>query len=52
MTDDELLREALKALKAVDAAVAPTTLGTNELSMVFREARAVAAKLEKRLLTT
>jgi hypothetical protein len=32
--------ELLKALEAIDAAVSPTTLGPNELSMIFRKARA------------
>ncbi len=37
----------LKALEAVVAAVAPTTLGTNELSMIFRQARATIEEATK-----
>jgi hypothetical protein len=50
MTDEELMREALKALKEIDAAMVPTTLGTNTLSNLWRKARAAIAKLEQRLL--
>ena len=50
MTDEELMREALKALKEVDEELIPTVLGDCPLSMVGRRARAVIANLEQRLL--
>ena len=37
----------LAALEAVVAAVAPTTLGTNELSMIFRRAREAIEEARK-----
>ncbi len=37
----------LAALEAVVAAVVPTTLGTNELSMIFRRAREAIEKAQK-----
>ncbi len=48
--DVELLREALEALQEIDKAMVPTTLGMNELSNLWRKARATITKLEARLL--
>jgi hypothetical protein len=48
VTDEQLMREALKALQEINKV--PTTLGANELSMIWRRARVTITKLEERLL--
>ncbi len=48
--DVGLMREALEALQKIDEAMVPTTLGTNDLSNLWRKARATITKLEQRLL--
>lgn len=50
--DEQLLREALEALKAIDDGWVPTTVSDNEMSMIARRARATITKLEERLLET
>jgi hypothetical protein len=50
VTDEQLMREALEALKEIDEAMIPTVVGDNALSMVARRARAIITKLEERLL--
>ena len=47
--DEQLMHEALAALKAIDEALVPTVVGDNELSMIARRSRAAITKLEERL---
>lgn len=47
--DEQLLREALEALKEIDEELIPTAIGTNALSMMARRWRVTITKLEERL---